>query len=177
MSFHRRDSEGNIISPRRVCIDKFVPAEVLDTSKATADMCDINRIVERHRLIDPSLATLYEAAEGSQGKFGVDLSAIPNYSQTMDRIAGIKSIYSSMPRSIRDTFDVDGFVTYFSDPANFAFAKKAGLFEGVDFKPLQAAVAAGGGHSSPLDVTVPTDTKSGVQGDLFNNKEVKGEKS
>lgn len=93
---------------------------------------------------------------GREPKY-LDLSDVPDFHSAMQLVIEAQEAFMLLPAAARREFDNDAgkFVAFAEDPANLERMREWGLAPPAPEVP----------HSGPLDVTVRSDTKEGVQDD------------
>jgi phage internal scaffolding protein len=91
------------------------------TKQAEADDCDINKIVERHRLVG--------RPPDERPRLYGDFSSVPDFMAAQNTLARAKEQFASLPAKLRDRFEnrPEAFLEYAADPDNEKEMRKLGL--------------------------------------------------
>lgn len=130
------------------------------TRQEFAEECDINVLMQRYQNQDIG-AIMRAAGEPVYA----DFSEMPQDLMGFMKLMGdAENAFMTLPAEVRRTFDNDAvkFVDFASEPSNLDQMRSWGLAPPAPLAaPVGAPPAPSGAapHSSPLDVTVRTDTK------------------
>lgn len=151
-------AEFDFFTPKREGTETLFHGHSLTRQEFAAE-CDINNLMERYQNQDIG-AIMRAAGEPVYA----DFSEMPQDLMGFMKLMGdAENAFMTLPAQVRREFDNDAmrFVDFASDPANLSQMRGWGLAPpapqaAAAAPPTAAAVAP---HSSPLDVTVRTDTK------------------
>jgi hypothetical protein len=127
------------------------------TRQEFADECDINVLMERYQNRD--IGAIMRAA-GEPAYY--DFASMPNTLMGFMKLTqDAENAFMTLPAQVRREFDNDpiAFVDYASDPSNLDQMRSWGLAPPAPSAP-PGSLGGATPHSSLLDVTVRTDTKS-----------------
>lgn len=125
--------------------------------------CNINNIVQKYTQDD-----IIQSALLAQLIYS-DFDSQDDYASMLQRVKDAEENFNQLPVSIRNRFENDPgkLIKFVEDPRNRAEGEKLGIF-----KPSQSVTRQGGHESgtSPLDVTVLTDTNQSENNKQKENK-------